>query len=110
MNNKIDGDPFDFAFDRGCFHSFDTNEERKRFALNVSLHLEKQGLWLSLIGNADEQRDGPGPPQRTAIDIVVAVEPFFKIVLLDSGYFDSNRQNPPKAWICLMQKRDEVEC
>ena len=33
------------------------------FAEQVNRHLAENGLWLSLIGNADEKRLGPGPPQ-----------------------------------------------
>ena len=106
--NQIEGAPFGFVFDRGCFHTFDSNKERKSFGKNVASNLEKDGLWLSLIGSADERRQGPGPPQRTANDIVAAVEPYFKILSLTSSHFDSNRQNPPRCWVCLMQKRDDV--
>lgn len=105
LRNKIEGAPFGFAFDRGCFHSLNSDEERKSFAENVAAHLEEDGLWLSIIGNADEKRDGPGPPQRTAREIVNSVEPYFEILSLVSGHFGSNRQNPPRAWICLMRKR-----
>ena len=105
LKNKIEGAPFGFAFDRGCFHLLNSDEERKIFAKNVADHLEKDGLWLSIIGNADEQRDGPGPPQRTARDIVNSVEPYFEILSLVSGHFGSNRPNPPRAWVCLMRKR-----
>ncbi len=105
LTNKIENRPFGFAFDRGCFHSLDSDEERRRFAANVYIHLEKDGLWLSLVGNADEKRQGPGPPQRTATDIVNSVEPYFEILSLVSGYFGSNSQDPPRAWICLMRKR-----
>ena len=105
LTNKIDGAPFGFAFDRGCFHSLNSDEERKSFAENVAAHLEKDGLWLSIVGNADEQRDGPGPPQRTARDIVNSVEPYFEILSLVSSHFGSNRPNPPRAWVCLMRKR-----
>jgi SAM-dependent methyltransferase len=105
LTNKIRGRPFGFAFDRGCFHSLKSDEERIIFAENVAAHLEKDGLWLSLIGNADENRHGPGPPQRTARDVVNAVEPNFEILSLVSGNFGSNRPNPPKAWVCLMRKR-----
>ena len=108
LNNRIPGSPFGFVFDRGCFHSFDTDAERKRFAENVAAHLEKNGLWLSLIGNADEQRRGPGPPERTARDIVAAVEPYVEILSLTSSHFDSNDSNPPRAWVCLMRKRDQT--
>jgi len=106
ITSHIEGAPFGFVFDRGCFHSLNSEEERKVFAENVSKHLEKDGLWLSIIGNADEQRQGPGPPQRTARDIVNSVEPYFEILSLVSGYFGSNRPNPPRAWICLMRKRN----
>lgn len=106
--DRIEGAPFGFVFDRGCFHTFDSDEERKKFAENVAACLEKNGLWLSLIGSADEQRQGPGPPQRTANDIVVAVEPYFEILSLASSHFGSNRQNPPKCWVCLMQKRPRL--
>jgi len=108
FKSRIEGAPFGFVFDRGCFHTFDSDEERKTFAKNVAACLEKNGLWLSLIGSADEQRQGPGPPQRTANDIVVAVEPYFEILSLASSHFGSNRQNPPKCWACLMQKRPRL--
>ena len=105
LTSHVEAAPFGFAFDRGCFHSLNSGKERKRFAENVNGHLEKDGLWLSLIGNADEQRHAPGPPQRTARDIVNSVEPYFEILSLVSSYFGSNRPNPPRAWVCLMRKR-----
>ena len=105
LTSRIEGAPFGFAFDRGCFHTLGSDKERRRFAENVHGHLGENGLWLSLLGNADEERDGPGPPQRTARDIVNPVEPYFEILSLVSGSFGSNRPNPPRAWVCLMQKR-----
>ena len=60
LTGKITGAPFGFAFDRGCFHSFHSDEERQKFAENVAAHLENGGLWLSLVGSADEPRPGPG--------------------------------------------------
>ena len=108
FKNRIEGATFGFVFDRGCFHSFGSDEERKKFAKNVAACLEKNGLWLSLIGSADEQRQGPGPPQRTANNIVAAVEPYFEILSLTSSHFGSNRPDPPRCWACLMQKREDV--
>jgi methyl halide transferase len=105
LNSDVEGSPFGFAFDRGCFHALASGKERQTFAKQVSRNLEEAGLWFSLIGNADERRDGPGPPQRSARDIVNAVEPYFEILSLVSGHFGSNRPNPPRAWVCLMQKR-----
>ena len=108
LTGKITGAPFGFAFDRGCFHSFHSDEERQKFAENVAAHLENRGLWLSLVGSADDQRPGPGPPRRTARDIVNAVEPSFEILSLVAGHFGSNRPDPPGCWVCLMRKRGFV--
>jgi SAM-dependent methyltransferase len=105
LTSRVEGAPFGFAFDRGCFHSLTSDKERNTLAENVNGQLEKDGLWLSLIGNADEQRQAPGPPQRTARDVVNAVEPYFEILSLVSSHFGSNRPNPPRAWACLMRKR-----
>ena len=109
LKNKIEGSPFCFVFDRGCFHSFNSENDRRGFAKNVATHLEEDGLWLTIVGNADEDREAPGPPQRTALDIVLAVEPYFEILLIQSSHFGSNRPNPPRAWRCLMQKRDTTK-
>jgi len=45
--------PFDFVFDRGCFHVFDAPEVRARFAALVAGVLAPGGLWLSLIGSTE---------------------------------------------------------
>lgn len=106
LKEKVEGAPFGFVFDRGCFHSFSSGDDRKRFAQNAAAHLEYAGLWLTLVGNADEVRQGPGPPQRSAQDIVLAVEPLFEILSLQAGLFGSSQPNAPRAWRCLMRKRD----
>lgn len=105
LNQTVPGGPFGFIYDRGCFHTQSTQEDRARFAQNVADHLLKDGLWFSLTGNADENRSGPGPPRRTARDIVLAVEPHFEILSLIAGHFNSNSPNPPRAWLGLLKKR-----
>jgi hypothetical protein len=67
--------------------------------------LTENGLWLSLIGSADEQRLAEGPPKRTARDIVGAVEPCFEILSLVSSHFEGHLPAPARAWVCLMRKR-----
>ncbi len=34
LKKKIEGTPFGFVFDRGCFHSFSSENDRRRFAKN----------------------------------------------------------------------------
>ena len=47
------GGPFQFVFDRGCFHVFDEPDERQQFAAQVAAVLAPGGLWLSLIGSTE---------------------------------------------------------
>ena len=105
LKNRIEGAPFGFVFDRGCFHTFDSKSDKRRFARSVADHLEEAGLWLTITGNADESGREQGPPQLTAAEIVQAVEPHFEVLSLASSHFGSNDPNPPRAWRCLMRKR-----
>lgn len=106
MQETPPGAPFSFAFDRGCFHTFGVPAVWHRFAARVADILADQGLWLSLIGNKDEDRgDGEGPPQLSASQIIEAVEPFFEIISLRRGHFDFDRAPAPLIWICHMRKR-----
>lgn len=99
------GSGFGFAFDRGVFHTLHNQRKRVKLAKAVSSHLRKNGLWLSLIGNADGPRLKVGPPQLTALDIVSAVEPYFKIISLTASRFGTGSKPGPAAWECIMQKR-----
>lgn len=101
----LDEKPFGFAFDRGCFHTMDSDRDRALFATRLAEKLEPNGLWLSIIGNDDAPPRKEGPPRRTAAQIVRAVEPVFEIQLLRASTFDSNRKVPAKSWQCIMKKR-----
>ena len=96
---------FGFVFDRGCFHSFDSQEQRAQFAQQVAAHLEVNGLWLSLVGSADDPPRDTGPPRLTALEVVTAVEPYFLILGLTASRMGSKRANPARNWVALMQKR-----
>ena len=52
-----------------------------------------------------EIREGQGPPKRSAFNVVKGIEPYFKILSLKTGFFDSLNETDAKIWICLMQKR-----
>jgi cyclopropane fatty-acyl-phospholipid synthase-like methyltransferase len=103
--DDVEGGPFSFVFDRGCFHSVTEPADRLRFSKKVASVLQTGGLWLSLIGNADEPKREVGPPRMTATEITTTVESDFEILALNSGVFGDDQNNPPRAWICLMQKR-----
>ena len=105
LSKKVLGGPFGFVFDRGCFHTFQEKEERAAFAEKVNKLLIPGGLWLSLIGNYDDGRLDIGPPKRKALEVVETVEPYFEILSIVQGRFDSNDEVPSKIWVCLMRKR-----
>ena len=94
--------PFQFVFDRGCFHVFDEPGERQRFAAQVAAALAPDGLWLSLIGSTEGPAREVGPPRRSAREVTIAIEPALKIVELRSAEF---RGHGAKAWFCLSRQR-----
>jgi len=105
LHDSMPCEPVAFAFDRGCFHSFDSAQERIAFANQVAGYLRPGGLWLSLIGSADGAPREVGPPRRSVGDITAAVEARFEIRLLKADFFNSDQASPPEAWVCLMRNR-----
>lgn len=94
-------DPFQFVFDRGCFHVFDEPGERQLFASRVAASLRPGGVWLSLIGCTEGPPREVGPPRRSAGEVALAIEPALEIVELRSAAF----REDAKAWFCLSRKR-----
>lgn len=105
LSAPLGANDFGFVFDRGFFHSFDKPEERLEIAKRISTVMEKDGLWLSLSGNADGIKTKPGPPLRSAEQLISAIEPYFEILSIQASYFGNDQANPAKIWACLMKKR-----
>lgn len=102
---KIVGNPFDFIFDRGCFHSFPEISNRDAFARKVHSLLNTGGLWCSLIGSMDGPEQEIGPPRRSLREIVEVIEPHFEILEIRSSHFDSDQDDPPRCWVGIFCKR-----
>lgn len=98
---------YDFVYDRGCFHSFHDDIERKRFAAQVSRALAPDGIWASLIGSTEGAPRETGPPRRTALEVIEAIEPYLEIVELRSVLFRTNYPYAPMAWLCMARQRKE---
>lgn len=100
------GEPFDFLFDRGCYHHL------RQFALDTYLQsldvfARTGALYLSLSGNAKEQTK-EGPPRVAEEQIRAELGTLFDIIDLREFQFDPSPQEPnfrPLAWSCLMRKR-----
>ncbi len=94
-----------FVFDRGCFHAAAGEEARVAFARQVASCLAEDGLWLSMIGNADDEVQDKGPPRLTVREIAAAVEPVFKILALEACLIESRMEPAPRFWQCLLRRR-----
>ncbi len=103
--NDIPGAPFDFILDRGCFHHCQEDKKLTHFAEKIFSLLSDGGLWLTLAGSTDETREGSGPPQLSARQIVNTAEPYFEILSMVANHFDTDQAIPAKNWVCLMKKR-----
>jgi SAM-dependent methyltransferase len=102
--NAPPGGGFQFVFDRGCFHTFDSDHERTRFAENVAAALLAGGVWLSLIGSTEGPPREQGPPRRNAREIMNAIEPSLEILQFHSREFGVCGEQL-KAWLCLSRRR-----
>ena len=61
--------PFDFVFDRGCFHVFDARPGHVAFCRVSRPCAQPGGLWLSLVGSTEGAPRDTGPPRRSVRDI-----------------------------------------
>jgi SAM-dependent methyltransferase len=105
LSRELPKNEYGFVFDRGVFHGADNLSDRKILAEKIAGTLTDKGLWLSLIGNADGIKTDPGPPLRTAGEIVAAIEPVFKILAIRASHFGNDQAEPARIWVCLMRKR-----
>jgi len=102
LGTALPDGPFQFVFDRGCFHVFDEPEERARFSAQVAAVLTPGGLWLSMIGSTEGPPREVGPPRRSAREVALAIEPSLEIVELRAAEF---HVHGAKAWFCLSRLR-----
>lgn len=105
LATDVPGAPFAFACDRGCFHVFDEDAERARFAQRVAAHLAPGGLWHSVLGSTDGPPREVGPPRRSAAQIAAAIEPYFEIVELRATRFGTTDESAPHAWTLVARRR-----
>ncbi len=106
LSEDIPGSPFDFVFDRGYFHSYRSAIKRKQVVRAIAARLNKDGLWLSLIGSCDSPPRDSGPPMRSVKEIANAVESLFEVKLIKTSLFGTNQENPANIWVCLFKKRN----
>lgn len=98
------GPPFEFFFDRGCYHAV-RRSAPKEYALAVARKLAAGARGLILAGNAREP-NVPGPPVVTEEQIRQELGLAFRIVDLHEFHFDEAPGVPARflGWSCLVEK------
>lgn len=104
LNDFNRSEQYQLAIDRGFFHTFHTDEEREVVAKRVSEQLAKNGIWITLAGNADEPRKEMGPPILKLSEIVYATEPYFMVREAKATRMNKNADSA-LAWLVVFEKR-----
>jgi SAM-dependent methyltransferase len=100
------GGPFDFLFDRGCYHAV-RRDKVASYLRTLRIVTHAGSLGLVLAGNAREPHD-PGPPVVTEAEIRAELGSVFEIVKLWEFYFDQVEEVGVRflAWSCLLRRSD----
>lgn len=106
LEDEVPAGPYGFVYDRGCWHMFDDDDVRARFAARVAGLLAPGGIWHSLLGSTDGPQRTTGPPRRSAVQIVSALEPRFEILELRSTTFDRDHEIQARAWVMVARLRE----
>lgn len=99
------GAPFEFFFDRGCYHAV-----RRGNAGGMMRQMDRvaaPGAWgIVLTGNAREERK-PGPPVVTEAELCAELGRIFEIVSLEEFRFDEFDESVPRhlGWSCVLRKK-----
>jgi SAM-dependent methyltransferase len=99
------GEPFDFLFDRGCYHAV-RRDDAEGYVRTIDHLLRPGAIGLVLAGNAKEPHD-PGPPVVDEQQLRSELGSRFEIVALEEFRFDTSPTTGdfrPLAWSCLLRK------
>ena len=108
--NESPNEPFDLAFDRSVWSTFD-EAGRTAFARRVARWLRPGGHWISLTGCADNrdpatgEPDPRGYPRHSLQAIVACCEPSFEILQVTRQPFGATSDTDFTAWVTVMRAR-----
>ena len=98
------GGPFDFLFDRGCYHAV-RRMDVGRYLATLERVTRPGTLGLVLTGNAREPHE-PGPPVVTEEEIRAELGSVFQLVRLREFRFDQVEPGGVQflGWSCLLRR------
>jgi hypothetical protein len=96
--------PFDFVFDRGCYHC-GRRVDLAGFLRALASLTRPGSKYLVLTGNANEQSD-EGPPRLHEHEIRADLEGLFAVDFMREIRFeDVGGADGPLGWSCLLTRR-----
>lgn len=97
--------PFDFLFDRACYHCVRRAGQLGGYLATVRRLTESGSRLLIIAGNPDAGEAG-GPPKVTAAELIGDFEKFCRIERLASVRFEeADGSDGPLGWSLLMTRR-----
>jgi methyl halide transferase len=106
QNFGADLEPFEFVFDRGCYHCC-RRVDLPGYLQTLENVTAPGTRYLSLCGNANEQTEGQGPPRVTEEEIRNELGGSFEINQIREFRFEDPGGVPgPLGWSVLMTRRD----
>ncbi len=98
--------PFDFIFDRGCYHCV-RRVDLPGFLKTVERLTRPGSKWLTLTGNANEKSDPDvGPPRLYEHEIRADLGGLFDFDFIREIRFeDKGGTDGPLGWSCLMTRK-----
>jgi len=102
LDSKLEG-PFDFVFDRGCFHVL-SPEKRKGYVATVKELLADDGHFF-LKTFSHEQPGTEGPHRFTEEQIREVFSEDFEIEKIESTVYQGQLDPFPKALFSVMKKK-----
>ena len=103
-NLALEPEPFDFMFDRGCYHC--VRRVALRGFLRTLERLSRPGTrYLVLAGNANEQTETEGPPRVTEQEIRDDLRGLFRVEWIREFRFeDAGGAEGPLGWSCFLAR------
>lgn len=99
------GEPFDFVFDRGCYHSLRRAGQLSGYLKTVERLTQTGSKLLVLAGNPDANEAG-GPPRVQASELCGDFEKAFALLRLSAMRFeDAGHVDGPLGWSALFVRR-----
>jgi SAM-dependent methyltransferase len=96
--------PFDFVFDRGCYHCV-RRENLAGYLASLRRITRPGSRFLVLTGNARERSD-TGPPRLHEQEIRADLEPLFEFnEVREFRFADPGGAEGPLGWACLLTRR-----